>query len=710
MAGNILVGSRASFNAQHSPMGAFVSFTCGCFGSAGGLAAELGKPAGQDLYIGFKDGPADGAGEIIALPLFSGARRGGADAASFQVEQAGPAEANRSSGVKATTDTITRSYRWASDTWWAGPIMFRVYSPFGSIPDPAVAPHKAMREALTPAVLAELTIDNSAGAHVKTLMLAVNFNQPGWVPLSGGAGRVGFGFGRELGFLTEVEGGGETPRLFCRFSVDSGIGERTPHMLGTCPGVTVEVPAGQKRTLRIAIGAFLDRVVTTGLEGRYLYTRYFGSLGDVLGSVLDRRDAIVKASDRLDRELEGSGLTGDQQFVIAHSTRSYYGSTQLLEVGGEPFWVVNEGEYCMLNTLDLSVDHVFWETRRNPWVVGNLLDNFLRHYSFVDKTKSREGEIGPGGISFCHDMGVNNHFTPRGESSYELSNLTGCFSHMTAEQLCNWILIAAVHGDTGGWAARNRVTIDACGQSLLNRCGDAGFVSRDSDRCGSGSEITTYDSLDHSLAQTRNNLYMAVKCWAAMLGIRRLLAITGERQASIDAWTGHAKRAAERIAAQLSPQGVFPAVFEEDNPGYASRILPAAEGLVYPLAWGDHEAISASGPFGAMIGAIRSHTLNCLTDPERRNLFADGGLRLSSTSNNSWMSKIAIFMHVSRRALGLDGNEAIRALFAKADAAHVDWQIIGSSYWACCDQIVSGEGKASKYYPRIITTALWMEK
>ena len=47
--------------------------------------------------------------------------------------------------------------------------------------------------------------------------------------------------------------------------------------------------------------------------------------------------------------------------MIAHATRSYYGSTQLLDVGGEPFWIVNEGEYCMMNTLDLSVDQAFWE-------------------------------------------------------------------------------------------------------------------------------------------------------------------------------------------------------------------------------------------------------------------------------------------------------------------------------------------------------------
>ena len=41
-------------------------------------------------------------------------------------------------------------------------------------------------------------------------------------------------------------------------------------------------------------------------------------------------------------------------------------------------------------------------------------------------------------------MGVHNNFSPPGTSSYELKNLTGCFSYMTAEQLCNWSLLAAL--------------------------------------------------------------------------------------------------------------------------------------------------------------------------------------------------------------------------------------------------------------------------
>ena len=40
------------FNAHHSPIGAFASFTLGFPGKNGGLGLELGRPAEQNVYIG----------------------------------------------------------------------------------------------------------------------------------------------------------------------------------------------------------------------------------------------------------------------------------------------------------------------------------------------------------------------------------------------------------------------------------------------------------------------------------------------------------------------------------------------------------------------------------------------------------------------------------------------------------------------------------
>src|SRR6185503_15343246 len=102
----------------------------------------------------------------------------------------------------------------------------------------------------------------------------------------------------------------------------------------------------------------------------------------------------------------------------------------------------------------------------------------------------------------------------------------------------------------------------------------------------------------------------------------------------------------EGVMRQANPDDTLPAVFERDNPGWRSRILPAIEGLVYPLCWRSIDSLKPYGTFATFLEGAKRHTLALLTDPQRRNLFPDGGLKLSSTSNNSWISKIAIFQHV----------------------------------------------------------------
>jgi hypothetical protein len=288
---------------------------------------------------------------------------------------------------------------------------------------------------------------------------------------------------------------------------------------------------------------------------------------------------------------------------------------------------------------------------------------------------------------------------------------------MTQEQLCNWILTAGCYvAKTRDleWLKKNQSVVEACLTSMIHRSGDVGFAQFDSTRCAGGQEITTYDSLDHSLAQTRNNVYIAVKSWASYWALGLMF-----RELGASANQARCEELAAKVAHVVSEQakdGVLPAIFEKSNPGYASRILPAIEGCVYPLyfvntgfAGRTVEQFYITPSEKRMFEVLREHTRNLLLDPERRNLFADGGIKLSSTSNNSWMSKIAIFMHVTRKVFHLDADPEIAKVFHQADSAHVKWQTEGSSYWACCDQIVSGEGKASRYYPRIITSALWLE-
>jgi hypothetical protein len=739
-------------------MGAFMSFTCGNYGTRGGIGLQIGQPGDQEVFIGFKDGDRHSDETLKCLPFYTAAVNRAADA--FLVEQAGPSEQNvKPDAVPFKDSEITRSYSWASDRWAAEGLGFTVYSPFGPIPDPAVVNKRRMREGLLPAVIARLEFDNTKGSTTRTAMFALNHARPGSRILEDdlGAGRLGFAFRREAGGAAELldftssAKGVKTdaqPFAFMRWSASDGVRERhNPiHLLGSCPGFGFEVPAGKKYGLTIALGSYLEGFQTNGLDARYLYTRYFKSLADVLKLALDNSTKIVAAAQALDKKLDASAVSDDQRFMIAHATHSYYGSTQLLDVDKQPIWVVNEGEYCMMNTLDLAVDHVFWELEHNPWLVRNLLDTFVRRYSYTDEVKVYTSEFAlspdtvqvdpsqappppdeaqlnrpyntrPGGLSFCHDMGAHNNFSPQGRSSYELANLTGCFSYMTQEQLCNWILTAGCYvAKTRDieWLKHNKSVVEACLASMINRSGDVGFAQFDSTRCAGGQEITTYDSLDHSLAQTRNNVYIAVKSWASYWALALLF-----RELGSSADQKRSSDLAVKVASVVSDQaidGVLPAIFEKANPGYASRILPAVEGCVYPLyfvntgfAGCTQEEIYATPAEKRMFEVLKEHTRKLLLDPERRNVFADGGIKLSSTSNNSWMSKISIFMHVTRKVFHLDADPGVVEVFRKADAAHVKWQTEGSSYWACCDQIVSGEGKASRYYPRIITSALWME-
>lgn len=722
-----------SFHAQHSPIGAFLSFTCGLVGKRGGLAAQLGRPADQDIFVGIHD-PADPDVPLVCFPFFEGATDD--PQRNFVAGPAPTSPVDRPDVVSFAAGQYQRDYRYATDTFTAGDLRWTIYTPFDPIPDPETADPRHLAQVLLPAVRMELTLDNRRNLAARTIFFALRFQQTGLRPITAGLGpgRCGFAVRRELGFAAQALGPDEEPlqdalRPFCRWTVIDALTDRDNpvHRLGNTAGVALTVPAGTVRTMQLAVAAHLTGNVTTGIEGSYYYTRFYPTLESVLAAALSPDDfaAAVELARWLDDHLDTAPISARRKWLLAHAVRSYHGSTQLLDVGGAPFWVVNEGEYCMMNTLDLSVDHMFWELRHNPWVVRNLLDHFAHHYSYTDTVGAPgEPKTRPGGLAFTHDMGVHNQFSPRGTSSYELTQLDAkCFSHMTAEELCNWVLLAATyvaHTRDTNWAARNLHLIEATGESLLNRCGPGGIIAFDSSRCGpDGSEITTYDSLDHSLAQTRNNLYIAVKTWATFLGLRLLLqaahhtadhATTSDLEPARsspdlahDAFLRYAHAAAETVRRQARPDGLIPAVFEPDNPGHRSRILPAAEALIYPLIWNDPR-LGPDGHFASLYDTLRRHTLACLNHPEGLNRFPDGGIRLSSTSDNTWLSKIFIFQAVAERLGWLSPADA-----DPDDDAHIRWLTTGNSaYWAFSDQIIRGVAQGSKYYPRGVTAVLWL--
>ncbi|PDO09362.1 MAG: beta-xylosidase [Candidatus Reconcilbacillus cellulovorans] len=712
------------FNAHHAPIGAFASFTLGFPGASGGFDLELGRPPRQNVYIGIETREGD---RYEALPFYDApdsdeSRRYTADGGDTAESAGGSAdgwgqEASAPPFISPfARDRIERDFRVATDTWRAGDLTFRLYSQVRPVPDPTRASADELRDALVPAVLAELTVDNRAcsrprraffgfaGTDPYTAMRRLNDTTGGRI--------AGVGQGRHVALATYAR---EGVRAALGFSLEAIL--REEHVendafgLGTVGALMFDVPAGESATFRIAVCFYRGGTATAGLESRYFYTKFFRSIEDVADYALSRFDAYADVCRAADRQIDNAPLSDEQKFMMSHAIRSYYGNTELLELeDGRPFWVVNEGEYRMMNTFDLTVDHLFFELRMNPWTVKNALDMFADRFSYVDTVRfPGDATEYPGGVSFTHDMGVANVVSRPGYSAYEKVGLTGCFSYMTHEQLVNWVLCAAVYAEHTGdrdWLTMRLPLLERCFQSMLNRDHPDpdkrdGIMSLDSSRTKGGAEITTYDSLDASLGQARNNLYLAGKCWAAYVALEKIFRDHGRPHLAEEAAL-QARRCAGSIVARAKPEGYIPAVFEGGND---SKIIPAIEGLVFPYFCGRRDVLAEDGPYGDYIRALKRHLRTVLVPGVC--LFADGGWKISSTSDNSWLSKIYLCQFVARRILGLPWDDTGRA----ADRAHVAWLTHPEhSVWSWSDQIVAGVITASKYYPRGVTSVLWLEE
>jgi len=696
---------QTNYHSQHAPFGAFASFTIGLHNAPGGFGQSLTVPAKQNHYVGFRKS----GGEWQLLPFFQPAKS--------MVENFTATESEASPATKTASHTLEphefeRSLGWASDVWTSGRFSYGLYSAFDKVPRPEICTVEQARLLFAPVVLAKLAYDNTSGSEEVELVFGLSNPDQPWRLLQDEAAELkGFAAGRDYGFAS-LDAHAEARQCFVllepQFAAEDGL-----HRIAQEAGLIYRVPAGERFETVIALGFFKPGIITTGISARYWYTRYFSGLVEILQHGLAHSATYLEMAAARDATLRGSSLSADQQFLLAQATHSYYGSSQLLESEGLPLWNVNEGEYRMMNTFDLTVDHLFYELDWHPWAVRNVLDLFVSRYSYRDRLHSLDGGQGDGGISFTHDMGVMNQFSPAGRSSYECTALTGCFSHMTCEQLVNWVCCALTYAEATediGWMREKMPVLLDCAESLRRRddpdpARRNGILKWDSDRCGRGSEITTYDSLDVSLGQARNNIYLAVKTWASWVllaeGFRRL----GATEEAESARATSVLTAASIVAHFEKETGMFPAVFEGGN---RSRIIPAVEGLVFPLYLGYGEVLRPNGEFGELLRCLGTHLGNILKPGICLDAIS-GAWKLSSTSTNTWMSKISLCQHVARRLF----PAAVTPEAVAADRVHAQWESQpGCGADAMCDQIESTSGRAigSKYYPRIVTAALWLRE
>jgi hypothetical protein len=689
------------FNAHHSPIGAYSSFTLGYKGAKGGFASELGKPADQNIYIGVESENAD---EYFALPFY---RDHESDIQSFDPSTS--IIQKLVSLIPFADNEISREFCVGTDTWNAGDLTISIYSPIHPIPDPTLI--NELKKPIIPAVFIEMTIDNSLGQKRKRAF----FGFDGVDPYSGChhiregyEGLTGIGQGRNCSICTLDENVDSAIGFSIREILGNTIIKNRKFGLGSTAVLLMSTKPGEKKTFRFVLSFYKDGIVTTGISASYYYTKYYSSKEDVAIYGLSHFDEYIELAKKHDTIINQSKLSEEQLFMMTMAVRSYYGSTQLLSTLDGPLWVVNEGEYRMINTLDLTIDQMFFEFQQNPWTVRNVLEWFAKRCIYNDNVVfPGERKLFDGGVSFSHDMGVANQYAAEGHSSYELSGLKGCFSYMTHEQLVNWSLIALVYisnTDDTSFIKKNELLLEKCLLSMVNRDHPVpemrdGVMKLDSVLVDGGSEITTYDSLDSSLGQARGNIYLAMKCWAAYVLFEKLFEKTGKESFRQCAGV-QAALCANTLVKSVNADGYIPAILDGKS---KSAIIPLAEGLIYPYYAGAVDAVSESGKYKELISVIKRHIQTIFT--KKYCITEDGGWKLSSTSNNTWLSKIYLNQYIVRQILDIEGE----MLAPDSDKAHMSWLLDeNNSYYAWSDQFVCGNVQGSRYYPRGVTSILWL--
>ena len=182
-------------------------------------------------------------------------------------------------------------------------------------------------------------------------------------------------------------------------------------------------------------------------------------------------------------------------------------------------------------------------------------------------------------------MGAHNNFSPQGRSSYELANLTGCFSYMTVG--------AALQLDSYGRLLRGqdpRLRV-AQEQQDGGRCLPDQHDQPQWRRwiCAVRQHPVRGRSGDHHLRLARSfagadpqqrlhrreELGDLLVAWAHVPRTRRC--------GQSGSLSSNSPPRLHAVVCDQAVDGVLPAIFEKSNPGYSSRILPAVEGCVYPL-------------------------------------------------------------------------------------------------------------------------------
>jgi len=693
------VSGTPLFMTHHAPMGAWSSLTLGLPGEGVGIDSEgLCIQSVGDLVAGFSHGP----GKTTLFPFFSSPRTADSEAKAAGASVGGEFKACRIVPLEKLSRTLTP----AIDEFSTEGMKLRITCPRGELKPSLKAPDMSL--ALLPSVLVELEIDNSGSDHSATCFLGFVSKGYGRLrPLDwGDSGLAGVAYQDHWALASMTNGGAYTLRAWSILDHLEN-GSRIIHGGGNDGGIAMTVPPRSKRTLTAALAFYRsgDSVTHGWQHQSYAYTRFYPDLESVARATLDKADSIRASASAFDRRVLPENADPVFAGMLAQASQAYYANSSLLVNRDDTLhWSVCEGQYAWRNTLDLAADHLPYELMAHPWVAGNVIDGFIDRYSYHDKVRFA-GETNAshdGGISFAHDQGNYTAYSPSGGSAYELPGRDGVYSYMTMEQLLNGVYCASAYALKGGdreWSKRRLPVAREMMESLENRehwdpSKRDGILRGQSDRVGSGSEITTYDALDPALKNSCGSLYIVVKTWCAAQMLEQWFLQEGDATSA-----NRAKALADRAAKALS------ASFDTNRKAFPSNLLEPSSGLITaaldPLAVPLHCGLGKDMKrYPLLLEQLGSHASTCLR-PGNCADSQNGALLLSSSSKNTWPSKVALVL----ASAGWLSDKPVRSLAPGACNQLASWMRDSAAILTASDQIDVSTGKVigGSYYPRLVT-------
>ena len=691
------------FMTHHAPMGAWSSLTFGLPGGGVGVDMEglAVQPSGS-LIVACSHGP----GKTIALPFFS------FDTTKDYEGQLAKRIATITNGdwKLVSPAKMTRVLTPSTDEFAGEGIRLRITSPRAPI-SPAGFREDFM--AMLPALLLEVEIDNSEQDTPATGFIGLAYQGAGRIrPIDwSDSGLVGIAYSDAWALAALPSPDVFTIRAGTVAStVEAGNG--TIHPGGNQGGIGFRVAAHSKKTLT-AVFAFYraGNAVAQGMKSSYAYTAKWDSVESVAHAALNSADHLREWAKKFNERVTPGDSDPHTVEMLAQASQGYYANTSLIRDGnGALHWSVCEGQFAWRNTLDLAADHLPFELTAHPWVTGNVIDGFIDSYSYRDKVRF-DGEATaqhPGGISFTHDQGNYTAYSPPGTSGYEQPNREGVYSAMTTEELLNGIYCAAafaLKGENPEWRHRRLPVAREMITSMENRehfdpARRDGILRAQSDRVGTGKEITTYDALDDTLQNSRGNVYIVVKTWCAALMLESWFKTEGAED--------EAKRCAAlavRTANSLSKsysleRQSFPANLLE---GSKALVIAALDPLAVPLFCGMGEQLNR---YPELLAELQSHAKTCLK-PGNCSDATTGGLKLTSTSVNTWPSKVALTLAVA----GWLEHQTPKDVSPNAFNQLVKWMQQSANRLTVSDQINVSNGVpiGGSYYPRLVTVEMLID-